>query len=620
MRDLGDLKYLLSPQDLMAVDQVPALVRAGVECFKIEGRLKGPEYVALTTAVYRQAVDAAWAAVLAEQRPIAMSIESAAEKSSSTAVPKEDFVHRTSFTMDEATLRSLQQVFARGQDGTFRGLTPGFLEGSQHQRLVRGRNPRHRGVFAGTVVDIAKSGGVVIDAEIPIRRGDGLVFDAGTPQDREAGGMVFDVLDARSGRRREDAAPELGGAQGRVTLVLGAGAIAPGDVRKGDLVWRNKDPILEAKIRRTFEGLAESEKRAVPVDCHVSGALGAPLVVTLTDAKGRAAQAATSEPLQPASKRPLDAAAVADAIGNLGGTTLRLRTLDLGGLDLAAPGGVFIPASLIKVARRAAAEQLAALQLAHGVAEDLREEPVVQELMHSVRTAADPQPLRESESDADGVSQASTSAPTTPRLRVLCRSAAQVTAACALDFVSEIILDFLEVHGASYPLILTVHPFLATSSRSSIILSVLCLGPSDLSNVIPLSPFPLPPPSAGLKESAEEVKAAGKRVVIASPRIIKPGEERLLMFYLRLGANALLVRSAGLLHQLLALGGPGAVFQGMTVPRLEGDFSLNASNVLSADVFLRAGLDLLTPTHDLNAKQVRKSCGIQCVRRGPSVG
>lgn len=43
----------------MAVDLVPQLVRAGVACFKIEGRLKGPEYVALTTRLYRQAIDAA---------------------------------------------------------------------------------------------------------------------------------------------------------------------------------------------------------------------------------------------------------------------------------------------------------------------------------------------------------------------------------------------------------------------------------------------------------------------------------------------------------------------------------------------------------------------------------
>lgn len=51
------------------MEQVPALVRAGVACFKIEGRLKGPEYVALTTRVYRDAVDAAWAALAAESSP-----------------------------------------------------------------------------------------------------------------------------------------------------------------------------------------------------------------------------------------------------------------------------------------------------------------------------------------------------------------------------------------------------------------------------------------------------------------------------------------------------------------------------------------------------------------------
>ena len=51
------------------MEQVPALMAAGVACFKIEGRLKGPEYVALTTRVYRDAVDAAWAALAAGDSP-----------------------------------------------------------------------------------------------------------------------------------------------------------------------------------------------------------------------------------------------------------------------------------------------------------------------------------------------------------------------------------------------------------------------------------------------------------------------------------------------------------------------------------------------------------------------
>lgn len=53
LKDLQDISYLLSPQDLMALDHVGDMVAAGVGCFKIEGRLKGPEYVAATTAAYK---------------------------------------------------------------------------------------------------------------------------------------------------------------------------------------------------------------------------------------------------------------------------------------------------------------------------------------------------------------------------------------------------------------------------------------------------------------------------------------------------------------------------------------------------------------------------------------
>ena len=47
------------------------------------------------------------------------------------------------------------------------------------------------------------------------------------------------------------------------------------------------------------------------------------------------------------------------------------------------------------------------------------------------------------------------------------------------------------------------------------------------------------------------------QVVVATPRVLKPDEERLVTFYLRLGADALLIRSLGLLNQMVALGGAG---------------------------------------------------------------
>ncbi|MCU0247399.1 MAG: DUF3656 domain-containing protein, partial [Bryobacter sp.] len=97
----------------------------------------------------------------------------------------------------------------------------------------------------------------------------------------------------------------------------------------------------------------------------------------------------------------------------------------------------------------------------------------------------------------------------------------------------------------------------------------------------------------GLKPSVEKVKESGIAVRVASPRILKPGEDRIVDFLLRLECP-LLVRPAGLLDDLRA----------RTAQPLTGDFSLNAANAISADRLLGLGLTRITPTHDLNGAQV----------------
>jgi putative protease len=96
----------------------------------------------------------------------------------------------------------------------------------------------------------------------------------------------------------------------------------------------------------------------------------------------------------------------------------------------------------------------------------------------------------------------------------------------------------------------------------------------------------------GLRPSLDRVKAAGIEARVASPRILKPGEHRIADFLLRAEAP-ILVRSAGLLETLRTAG-----------VRLDGDFSLNAANAISADMLLGMGLARIAPTHDLNAAQV----------------
>ena len=49
--------YILSPKDLCTVSMIPELIENGVDSFKIEGRMKQPEYAAGVVSVYRKYID-----------------------------------------------------------------------------------------------------------------------------------------------------------------------------------------------------------------------------------------------------------------------------------------------------------------------------------------------------------------------------------------------------------------------------------------------------------------------------------------------------------------------------------------------------------------------------------
>ncbi len=50
--------YVMSPNDLCTIEFIDKLIEAGIESFKIEGRKRSPEYVSVTVAAYRKAIDA----------------------------------------------------------------------------------------------------------------------------------------------------------------------------------------------------------------------------------------------------------------------------------------------------------------------------------------------------------------------------------------------------------------------------------------------------------------------------------------------------------------------------------------------------------------------------------
>jgi putative protease len=73
--------------------------------------------------------------------------------------------------------------------------------------------------------------------------------------------------------------------------------------------------------------------------------------------------------------------------------------------------------------------------------------------------------------------------------------------------------------------------------------------------------------------------------------VLKPGEAKIMNFLASLNCP-ILIRGAGMIDELLGKAD------------LIGDFSLNAANSLTADMYLASGLERITPTHDLNAAQI----------------
>ena len=53
----GNEQYPISLKDMCTIDMIPELIRAGIDSFKIEGRMKKPEYAAGVTSLYRKYID-----------------------------------------------------------------------------------------------------------------------------------------------------------------------------------------------------------------------------------------------------------------------------------------------------------------------------------------------------------------------------------------------------------------------------------------------------------------------------------------------------------------------------------------------------------------------------------
>ncbi|MEM6780221.1 MAG: DUF3656 domain-containing protein, partial [Planctomycetota bacterium] len=386
--DLGDVKYLLSPQDLAGYAAIPDMIDAGVNSLKIEGRLKTPEYVANITGQYRRAIDQAMAL--------------------------------GTVTVDETDRHEMELSFSRG-------FTPGWLEGNDHKRLVPGLRSAKQGVQLGNVLE-HDGDAFRIRPSSTIRLGDGIAISsrcnndlslasrASGHADHHQGGRVYSIHPA--GHRRSHTKWKEAAAGQDVWIGLKRGDIDFHRVDANAVVFKTDDPQLQRRLAQSFRG---KPGRSLTLDFRVIAAEGSRLRIEASTRSihgRRTTEIQSDEPLQRAKKHPVTPGMLADKLGRLGDTVFRF-----GNLESEIHGSPMVPMAMVNGLRRRLVLEL-----------DAQVSARPSRFIDARAGAHWSQPIDSSDPSSDGG----------PWLGVLCRTRQQLDAAIDVG-VDRVIADFHDV-------------------------------------------------------------------------------------------------------------------------------------------------------------------------------
>lgn len=415
--------------------------------------------------------------------------------------------------------------------GFSRGFTQGSLVGVDHQELVDGRSPKSRGVRIGTVA-ARTSQGIVIDVDPSMMQAD----PAAAPL-KPGDGVVFDEgrpdRDEQGGRVYS---VEPTGGRGRVAghteLTFGRDDVDLDAVPIGCTVWKTDDPALRRRMEASFS--RDRVVRRVPITARVRAAAGETLGITLSDDASHEVHVTSAQPVQAARKHPLTAEVLREQLGRMGDTPFELASVELVGPgDAGDVPPVMVPKSVLNELRRQAVQTLLEYRTAAA-----RHAVVEPDALDAIR--------RET---ASGRSVGMSEEP--PRLYVLVRSDEQLDAAIEWagssppDPVAMIYCDFADVHRYG--------------------------------------------------GAVTRAHAAGIRVGLATPRILKPGEKPLLQRIAESGADAALVRN---------LGGLGFLQEYAPQLALIADYSFNGTNEITVAMLAERGVTRMVPSYDLDGRQL----------------
>lgn len=270
-KEMGSKKYLVSPQDLCGLAEVPELVNAGVDCFKIEGRLKTPEYVATAARAYRNA------------------LESPPEQSNSN------------YTKDKSDMAVSYS----------RGFFSGWLHGVNHQKLVNGTYSAHRGLEIGKIQSVATNS-FIFETTAPqatekLIAGDGLLW---TKQNKEQGGFIYGVQRVSPGTYKVEFSREL----------------KIDDTFVGALVYQNHNKELKRELSQIIED--KNKKKRLPIDVEIKLQVNQPLWARITDGE-YTAEGTSAKSIELANTKGVTDDQLAEEFSALSGSVFKLRNLKI---------------------------------------------------------------------------------------------------------------------------------------------------------------------------------------------------------------------------------------------------------------------------------------------------
>ncbi len=126
--------YLLSPKDLCSINYFKELMDSNIKCFKIEGRMKSPLYVAIVTKIYKTLMT--------------------------------QYEHHEKMQVSRDDLNLLKAIFNREY-------TEGYLHNDNNIMNMKG--PNHQGLSIGHVTNITKKK-IEITLTYPLKQKDGIRF------------------------------------------------------------------------------------------------------------------------------------------------------------------------------------------------------------------------------------------------------------------------------------------------------------------------------------------------------------------------------------------------------------------------------------------------------------